>query len=184
MTNLALAPIKVLISAEMFNPAAYETFDGTLESFEFDLGPDHYTLVGDANYDINITNTGEAFLVAGQVHAQAKTECARCLEDATFDIEGEVEGYFLISVESADEDDEEAQDFDVLPDDHKIDLAPLIQAAICLDLPVQPLCKDDCLGLCPKCGENLNAGPCNCKDAEPELDPLNPFAKLKSLKFD
>jgi uncharacterized protein len=65
----------------------------------------------------------------------------------------------------------------VLPDDLRIDLAPLIREYLHLDMPINPICKSDCKGLCPICGENLNQLSCNHND---EIsDPR--FAVLKTL---
>ena len=60
------------------------------------------------------------------------------------------------------------------------------QAALLLELPLLPLCQDDCQGLCPTCGQNLNEGPCGCApaDAGEEPTPQGPFAKLADLKLD
>ena len=48
--------------------------------------------------------------------------------------------------------------------------------------PFVILCKEDCKGLCPTCGADLNEGPCAC-DSSDDIDPDNPFAVLKNLKF-
>ena len=57
---------------------------------------------------------------------------------------------------------------------------PLIQAAIVLDVPIIPLCTDDCKGLCTTCGANLNEGPCGCQH-ENDVNPNSPFAALQGL---
>ena len=44
-----------------------------------------------------------------------------------------------------------------------LDLRPLVRDALLLELPVAPLCRDDCRGLCPRCGADLNSGPCDCR---------------------
>ena len=100
------------------------------------------------------------------------------------DLFGELEGYGLVDGEDAPED-MEADEFSILPADRKIDLAPIIQAALLLDVPYVPLCSEDCTGLCPTCGANLNEGDCGCAAAtEEEVDASNPFAALRSLKLE
>ena len=78
-------------------------------------------------------------------------------------------------------------EFDVLPDDHIIDMEPLIKAALMVDAPAQPLCRDDCAGLCPSCGANLNEGDCGC-ESDPALAEFareaNPFSVLADFKFE
>jgi uncharacterized metal-binding protein YceD (DUF177 family) len=59
-----------------------------------------------------------------------------------------------------------------------IDLAPLTREALLLNLPLAPLCREDCAGLCPRCGADLNAGPCGC--GSDERDPR--WAILDVLK--
>ena len=77
-------------------------------------------------------------------------------------------------------------EFDVLPADKVIDLEPLITAALLLEFPLIPLCDEECKGLCPQCGANLNEGPCGCEPAADDDDdmPPNPFAALKDFPFD
>lgn len=146
------------------------------------MGVDKYSFAAPLHWQADITNTGGALLVSGTVKGTAKGSCARCLEDAVFDVEGEIEGYFLIPGQEADLDDLEEDEFDTLPTDEMLDMAPLIEAALVLEMPLVPLCKDDCKGLCPKCGQNLNEGDCGCQSIE--VAPANPFAALKDYKFD
>ena len=176
------------IPAELFAPAESSSYAGELELSSFEFGPDEYRAARPFSWNAVITNVGGALLVSGTVKGEATTACARCLEDATFAVEGEIEGYFLIEGEGEAPDDMEEDEFDVLPEDNKLDLEPLILAAIYVELPLIPLCREDCKGICPTCGANLNDGPCGCApDASEEddgINPNNPFAALKGLKFD
>lgn len=132
------------------------------------------------DYQLTLTNTGEAVLLQGTLSALALTECARCLEEAQVDVEAEVQGYFLL--DSADLDaGYEADEVDVVSPEGDIDLGPALQAALCFGTPSVVLCKEDCKGLCPKCGCDLNVESCTCAD-EPDMD--NPFAALLGLSFD
>ena len=65
----------------------------------------------------------------------------------------------------------------------------LVVAAIVFELPLVPLCDEDCKGLCPTCGANLNEGPCGCEkeqsDGPDEFElAKNPFAALANFSFD
>jgi uncharacterized protein len=64
--------------------------------------------------------------------------------------------------------------------DHHIDLEPVLRELIILATPMHAVCREDCLGLCPECGQNLNEGPCDCRpdDVDPRL------AVLKALLDD
>jgi uncharacterized protein len=66
-----------------------------------------------------------------------------------------------------------------LLEDDVIDLEPMVRDALLLELPLAPLCRDDCAGLCPTCGANRNDEPCDCAEAEP--DPR--WAALRSLEI-
>ena len=176
------------IPAELFAPAESFSYAGELAISSFEFGPDEYRAARPLSWNASITNVGGALLVSGTVKGQVTTACARCLEDATFDVEGEIEGYFLIEGEGEAPDDMEEDEFDVLPEDNKLDLEPLILAAVYVELPLSPLCREDCKGICPTCGANLNEGPCDCvpdaSDEDDGINPNNPFAALKGLKLD
>ena len=173
------------VPAELFSPAEFAQFEGTVAVDEFECGPDSYRFSEPLSWHADVSNTGDALLVTGNVTGEARTDCARCLEDAVFDIEGEIEGDFLLddaeSPEGADEDE-----FDRLPANHVLDMESLVVAAIVFELPLVPLCGEDCKGLCPQCGADLNEGPCGCAPTADDDDdtPPNPFAALKDFPFD
>ena len=183
----------IKIPSELFAMAESSRFEGTCDLQKLVAGPDDYVFDGPVEWAVDITNTGGAFLLAGTAWGSATTACARCLEDAHFDLEGDIEGYLLISPDSEgyeerDEDDDELEDdeFEVLSDEHSFDLRPYIESALIMDVPYVPLCKDDCAGLCPQCGANLNEGPCGCgKDAALEgfEQAANPFSVLAGYDF-
>ncbi len=178
------APIK--IPAELFALAESSRFEGELTLGELAVGPDVYTFAEPVAWDVQVTNTGEAFLVSGRVEGLGQTSCARCLDDVQVSFVGDIEGYFLINAEANHPEDLDDDEFDVLPDDHIIDLEPLIKAALIVEAPAVPLCKEDCLGICPTCGANLNEGPCGCAtDTDNSFEEAqNPFAVLKNLSFE
>ena len=173
----------IQVPSELFALAESSHFEGKAELPVLSVGPDDYTFDAPLDWSVDVTNTGSAFLVSGTVTGLGVCSCSRCLDDVAFQFDGEIEGYFLTegSDTAADDDEIGEDEFEVLPDDHVIDLMPLICAALIVDAPDQPLCKDDCKGLCAQCGANLNEGDCGC--AEP-VDPLNPFSVLAGLSFD
>lgn len=151
-----------------------------------DIGPDTYTFKEPPAWSVEVTNTGEALLVMGTVEADAVVPCARCLEDVNINLVGDIEGYFLIDPEGDADEDMPEDEILVLPDNHVIDLDPLIGAALIVAAPVVPLCREDCKGLCPVCGANLNEGDCGCSkpDDVAEFDEAaNPFSVLKNYDF-
>lgn len=184
--------LRIVMPPEMFVPAAYRHFEGEARIPVIKAGPDLYDFAEPLSWQADVTNTGGALLVTGEVRGEARTSCARCLKEIDFPVMGEIEGYFLTEAEGAVPDEMEEDEFDVLSDDHAIDFGPLITAALLIDFPLIPLCDDDCKGLCPNCGADLNEGPCGCGDPSEVKDASdasaapsreNPFAVLKDFDF-
>ena len=169
------------IPQELFAPAAFAHYEGEYELAVLKAGPDLYSFAEPLSWSADITNTGDALLVQGEVEGTARTACARCLEPVDIDLLGEIEGYFVLDGETHPEDLED-DEFSLLPADHRIDLEPLMKAGLLLDVPYVPLCDDDCKGICPECGANLNEGDCGCSaKADDEAMSKSPFAALKDL---
>ncbi len=180
MADTTKKEARILISSELFLPAESAHFQGELTLDLLKCGPDLYTFDKPISWDVDVTNTGEALLVVGTCEGAGTTACARCAEPAQVNLIGDIEGYFFLDAESVSQEDKEEDEFDILPENHVIDLIPLIQAALTLDVPLIPLCEDDCKGLCPVCGANLNKGDCGC-EREEDINPDNPFAALKDF---
>jgi uncharacterized protein len=124
--------------------------------------------------DIRLEAVMEGVLVSGTALAPLSGECARCLEPLTSSIEVEFQELYVYSDtrsgESA-EDDERRLEGDL------IDLEPVVRDAMVLALPLSPLCRDDCPGLCTDCGVRL-------ADAEPDHhhDAVDPrWAALQGM---
>jgi len=178
--------IRIEIPNELFAPAESSHFEGEAHIEVLKAGPDLYSFAQPLSWQAEITNTGDALLVMGTVEGEAVTSCARCLEDVAMPFVGEIEGYFLINEAEFDKPEDVAEEeFELLGADNTIDTMPLITAALLLEVPLVPLCDDECKGMCLQCGANLNTEECGCAEKEEEeLDSDNPFAALKALKFD
>ncbi len=175
-----MEPVKIHIPSELFEPAETQTFRGTAELGVVTVGADEYCFAEPCTWEVEVTNTGGALLLRGSVQAEGVCACSRCLEEASISFDGAIEGYFVISAEGHDDELEE-DEFSLLPEDHDIDLTPLILQGLLLDAPAQPLCQEGCKGICPQCGCNLNEGECNCTEEDGFADAANPFAILKDL---
>lgn len=114
-----------------------------------------------------VESTLGGVVVAGTVTAEWQGECRRCLEPAAGTLTTEVR-------ELCSDDPELATEYAVGPD--FLDLEPVVHDACILELPLAPLCRDDCLGLCPGCGVNRNRAACTCSTA---IDPR--WAALEGL---
>lgn len=99
----------------------------------------------------------EGVLVTGSVAARAVGECVRCLDKTVELINAPIQELFYYPerakavLEEAGEDDEEI----VVLEDDRIDLEPLLRDSVVFALPFQPLCSEDCKGLCSECGIHL-----------------------------
>jgi uncharacterized protein len=139
-------------------------------------GPGGVTLAG------RIEETGEAYLLRGDLRGQLITPCSRCLEPATVDLDIPV----IVSYEEIDEDDEEVaaddEDADVRTfSGGEIDLGPELRDEILLAMPIGPLCRQDCKGICSVCGGNRNATACDCE--EKQRMASSKLSALKDLKI-
>jgi len=126
--------------------------------------------------ELTCQSAGDGVLVQGVATVQLKGQCARCLSTFTksgsFDLQ---ELYFYPGKGPVDEDFEEEEALFVVDD--CVDLDPILRAAVVLGLPFSPLCRDDCAGLCPTCGTDLNAHPDHAHEA-----PIDArWAKLKDI---
>ncbi|MBR1829797.1 MAG: DUF177 domain-containing protein, partial [Atopobiaceae bacterium] len=115
----------------------------------------------------------------------------RCLEPAAFDVAGDVHEYYLFEEPDAaayDEEDDEV-DYSLVGDDHTVDLTEALFSALLMETPYVVLCREDCKGLCPVCGANLNEEDCGhaegiAREREEAKLESSPFAALRDLKFD
>jgi len=119
-------------------------------------------------------------LVKGDLTAEAKLQCGRCLKDFFKLLSVPVEAVYHPVKELEEEDTHEIKseelDLDFYSGD-ELDLDVLLQEQIELNLPMKPLCSENCQGLCPECGTDLNTVRCSCK-----LEKTDPrFAALKKL---
>ena len=89
----------IAIPEALLETAATRHFEGTLDLAELAAGPDTYTFAAPVTWSVEATNTGDAILIQGTAAGDATTQCARCLEDVTYGLEGDIEGYFLIGGE-------------------------------------------------------------------------------------
>ncbi len=111
----------------------------------------------------------DGILVSAEVDTTAEGECVRCLIDVALPVEVEFQELFAYS-------EDEAFDYTV-HDDH-VDLEPVVRDAVVLSLPFQPVCQEDCLGLCPQCGVRLLDNPGH--EHEAPVDPR--WAALAGLE--
>ena len=113
--------------------------------------------------DLRLESVLEGVLVSGVARAQAHGECVRCLDSITVELDLDVQELFAYPDAPSADAEEIAQ-----VEDELVDFRPVLRDAVVLALPLQPVCKDDCLGLCATCGARLNDDPGHQHD---QVDP-------------
>lgn len=146
------------------------SYEATIHEEQVQLD-DAIKVVGPIEGHARMRRVNQGLFVDGWVDLNLDLECARCLDHFEQPMHVTFEERFYPTVDvvtgtplpPVDEDD-------VFPIDghHQIDLTEAIRQAVLLGVPMVPLCKEDCAGLCTQCGHHLNLGPCGCK--EPEVD--------------
>jgi uncharacterized protein len=159
--------------------------DSTLEFVEapasLDLGGLSAEFTSDIPVSLRIHRRENEIVILGTVTGTVSEECSRCLEavERKFSVEFEV---FCdkIGARGGERQGEEkgSETFVVLHDGKTLELGPCVREAVVLSLPIKPLCSEDCKGLCPVCGTNLNDSSCECDRSS--VDPR--WSVLEKLK--
>lgn len=129
----------------------------------------------------------DGVLVSGTIEGSVTAPCDRCAEDSEISFGLTFREYEMMEPEPEDGEDSESEDAPADDSAHlragqrglELDIAGVLWEQFVLALPVKPLCSEQCLGVCPSCGKNLNEGPCEC--AAEDVDPR--MAALRGLKI-
>ena len=115
-----------------------------------------------------VERSGERVTVRGSVQSRAHLECARCLREFILPLEAPFVVYAERSgsASRAEQEALERDDFMLFHDGRRLDLRDPVREALLLEVPITPLCREDCPGLCPKCGAELALGAHDCPKAE------------------
>jgi len=148
-------------------------------SFAGDLPPvnvdgNQVEFAGPAQFDLVLTNVGNAIDVDGNIKVDIKVQCSRCLEDFTLSMDAAFhETYYDKAFQARGDNGEEWIPYT----GDTIDITPEAQGTVLINLPLRFVCREECRGLCPVCGVNRNLQNCDC--ARDDTDPR--LAKLKDL---
>jgi len=118
---------------------------------------DDFAPAGCGEYDLTAAPVSGGVLVSGSASIHLKSVCGRCLEEITFTLDpGKIHLFFEIS-----------------PEQEILEIDEELRSELLLALPMNPLCSEDCEGLCPVCGTNLNRASCSCvkEDTAPAVSP-------------
>ncbi len=144
-----------------------------------DLGAPADTWDGPATVraDLHVGRSGRGLLISGSFSGGVALVCSRCLEPFHFQAEDRFHLYCETAAQAPPEEEHELTDDELdvtYLKEGRIYTDDLLRENILLSLPVQPLCHEDCRGLCPLCGANLNQAACDCTEArvDPRLQAL------------
>jgi uncharacterized protein len=142
-------------------------------SFEFD----HIRLEGDLELRgfaglVQVGRTPQGLLFTGRFTAETELECVRCLKEFSHALAWDMTELYAFSEKSVSDSGL------LVPENAQIDLESLIREYALLEVPISPICKTDCKGLCSVCGQDLNLADCGHRPAENE----SPFSVLKKLR--
>lgn len=136
---------------------------GTSRDFDFDYPKirleDDFDLT-DFTGAARVGRTPQGLLVQGHFTGKTKVLCVRCLCDTEYHLETEFDELYAFSERSTTDSGL------ILPEDGYIDLESIVRDYLMIDIPISPICKSDCKGLCIICGEDLNKGTCEHQGSE------------------
>jgi len=139
------------------------------EAYAADLfrsADDAFRVAEPVRLHLEIAKTGERFRLTGRVQTVLELPCSRCLEPFLWPVDAAFDLVYHPQSANVGEGEREVEDEDLSTafyENQTIDLGQLMREQFYLALPMKPLCGDQCRGLCPACGTNLNRSTCDCR---------------------
>jgi uncharacterized protein len=142
---------------------------------------DPYAIAEPVRLELEIRKDKDRYRLVGMAQTVLELPCSRCLEPHWLPVAALIDLRYLPASEMKTDEEWEIQeeDFEVsYYRDDQIDLNELMREQFYLALPMKPLCREECRGLCPQCGINLNVDACECRPRweDPRLAPLGRLA--------
>jgi uncharacterized protein len=144
-------------------------------------GPTDSAPQGAVRVEGRLSAAGEGrFYFSGHISGAVTLDCRRCLTDVTVDVTDEVHFIYAPAGDPATEDDPDVYLYD--PGAPMLDIRPAVRESWLLAVPAYAQCSDECRGLCPQCGTDLNTGTCDCvpESTDSRWDALRPPAHRPS----
>lgn len=133
--------------------------------------------------DLSIVKEYDLVRVAGIVGTRVRLSCSRCLSDFESDIDSSFTVFYSRSTGEPLDEEVELREEDLVSatyEGDEIDFTPIIEEQVVMGLPLKPLCKEECSGLCSNCGTDLNTSSCSCDHSSVNLK----FSALQNLKIE
>ena len=159
--------------------APHERFEQTYAPGQLESSDD-FSVVEPVALAFDITKDNQQFRLVGTVRTTLEMPCGRCLEAFIMPVDQAFDLRYQPHAKNTGEGEREIEEDDLTTafyENDEIDLGQLMREQFYLALPMKPLCRPDCKGICPECGKNRNREQCDCR---PEwVDPR--MAGLKKL---
>jgi uncharacterized protein len=145
---------------------------------------DPYRIVAPVNLAFEIHKDKDKFRLVGSATTELELPCSRCVEPYRLPVAAPFDLRYLPASEASSDAEREVDDEDLETSYYEhdaIDLNVLLREQFYLALPMKPLCRDECRGLCAQCGTNLNTGTCDCAPVweDPRLAPLKGLGRIR-----
>lgn len=150
--------MKIDVSSILKVTGARVGIDCTVDLANADFLGESYTFEEPLAVKGEIYNNGQTLTLEARVTGKMITECARCLDEVHADVDFDIEEYLARADEGEAQDKEDL----ILFDGHEVELDGIIRDRFLMNLSGRYLCREECKGLCPVCGHNLNEGDCGC----------------------
>lgn len=136
------------------------------------------TLAGPLDVDLTARQVGDGVFVRGRLRTTVRQACRRCLSTVEQPVDDVVD--MLFDTLGEDEEEAEGEVYPLPARGDTLDLRDAVREQLLLRAPEFVLCREECRGLCPQCGTDLNQGECECAPEKAE----SPWGALKNVKFD
>ncbi|HVH25836.1 MAG TPA: DUF177 domain-containing protein [Vicinamibacterales bacterium] len=143
-----------------------ERYEKVYQPEAFSADRDSFQVIAPVSLSFDIVKDKSQFQLVGRVTTTLELPCSRCLEPFAWPVQADFDLRYQPHSTNVGEAEREIEEDDLATafyENDEIDLGQLMREQFYLSLPMKPLCRDACLGLCPLCGTNLNRGTCDCK---------------------
>ena len=144
------------------------TFETKAEDLELPMFEGMVTVGG------TLRKVSNQYFLRSRISGTFHGECDRCLAEVRREITAPMDIYYYIGVAESEGGDDDLEMRTIEPEQDVIVLDEEVRQAIAIQVPLKTLCREECVGLCPRCGADLNTGDCGCQTDE--IDPR--WAKL------
>lgn len=167
-------PLRVNAAELLRRPGTEKHLDLHVDVADLGIDDERFRPADPVDVELRLESLTDGIVVNGRVSAPWHGICRRCAGPAEGRVDGDVHELYQ----------EVVTDPDAFPlEGDQLDLEPMVREVLLLDAPATPLCRDDCAGLCPQCGADLNTGSCDCAPvaADPRWSALD---QLKGILTD